>query len=75
MFYTPCYVQYGLLTNKFKNMKKDKIEKIEDIYPLTIVTMRYGGKIVIFNFESDNSNIHEIQLGEEPHYRLNEWME
>jgi hypothetical protein len=44
MFYTPCYVQYGLLTNKFKNMKKDKIEKIEDIYPLTIVTMRYGGK-------------------------------
>jgi hypothetical protein len=56
-------------------MKKDKIEKIEDIYPLTIVTRRYGGKIVIFNSESDNSNIHEIQLGEEPHYRLKELME
>ena len=56
-------------------MKKEDIEKIEDIYPLTIVTMRYGGKIVIFNSESDNSKIHDVQLDEEPHYRLSEWME
>jgi len=56
-------------------MKKDKIEKIEDIYPLTIVQMRYGGKYIIFNMESDNSNIHEVQLGEEPHYELDKWMD
>lgn len=56
-------------------MKKDKIENIEDIYPLTIVQMRYGGKYVIFNMESDNSNIHEVQLGEEPHYELEKWMD
>lgn len=57
------------------NMEKEKIEKIEDIYPLTIVTMRYGGKIVIFNSESDNKKIQTIQLTEDPRYNLKEWME
>lgn len=56
-------------------MKKIKIEKIEDIYPLTIVTMRYGGKIIIFNSESDNSKIHEVQLEEEPYHDLHNWLE
>lgn len=56
-------------------MEKNKIEKIEDIYPLTIVQMRYGGKYVIFNNESDNTLIHNIQLGEEPHYNLEQWMD
>ena len=56
-------------------MKKEKIEKVEDIYPLTIISMRYGGKIVIFNRESDSEDIHEIQLGEEAHYDLNKWLD
>lgn len=56
-------------------MKKDKIEKIEDIYPLTIINMRYGGKIIIFNLTSGNPVIHEAQSDEEPHYGLEEWME
>ncbi len=51
------------------------MENIEDIYPLTIITMRYGGKVVIFNSESDNSNIHEVQLSEERMYDLNEWLD
>ena len=56
-------------------MKKHTIEKIEEIYPLTIITMRYGGKIVIFNSESDNVNINNVQLSEEFSYGLIEWME
>lgn len=56
-------------------MKNKIINKIEDIYPLTIVKMRYGDKIVIFNSESDNSKIHDVQLGEEPHYELSKWLE
>lgn len=56
-------------------MKKHTIEKIEYIYPLTIITMRYGGKIVIFNSESDNVNINNVQLSEEFSYGLIEWME
>lgn len=56
-----------------KNLKK--IEVVEDIYPLTIVKMNYGGKIIILNSESDNSEIHDIQLDEEPSYRLSEWLE
>jgi hypothetical protein len=56
-------------------MKKNNIEKIEDIYPLTIVKMRYGGKIVIFNSESDNSKIHDVQLDDYPFYSLDKWMD
>jgi hypothetical protein len=60
-----------------------KIEKIEDIYPLTIVKTRFG-KIVICNFEVDAgesdealemSLINYIQGVEEVQYRLSEWME
>ena len=54
---------------------KIKIENIEDIYPLTIISMRYGGKIIILNRESDNSDIHELQLSEEPSYDLNKYMD
>ena len=61
---------------------KIKIENIEDIYPLTIVSMRYGGKIVILNAEVDageaNGNIswsNLIQGDEETFYRIDEWLE
>ena len=52
-----------------------KINKIEDIYPLTIISMQYGGKIIIFNMESDNINIPNLQLCEEPSYYLDEYLE
>ena len=55
-------------------------EKIEDIYPLTIVKTRFG-KIVILNAETDAGEgsldmswTDYIQGDEEVQYRLNEWM-
>ena len=50
-------------------------KNIEDIYPLTIIKMRYGGKIVIFNCESDSEMVGDVQMDEEPYHRLEEWME
>lgn len=38
-----------------------KIENIDDIYPLTIVKMRYGNKIVIFNVDNDDGFIDSVQ--------------
>lgn len=55
------------MNNKFKNY--------EDIYPLTIVQMRYGGKYVAFNMESDSSLIHDVQLGEEALYDTKKYIE
>jgi len=55
--------------------KKIKVEKIEDIYPLTIISMRYGGKIVIANTIAENSVIQDLQELEEPHYDLEKWID
>jgi len=55
-------------------MKKE-INYLEDIYPLTIVTMRYGGKYIIFNMESDSELIHDIQLGESAMYDTEKYIE
>lgn len=55
------------MSKKFKNY--------EDIYPLTIVQMRYGGKYVAFNMESDSSLIHDVQLGEEAMYDIKKYIE
>jgi hypothetical protein len=51
-----------------------KIKNIEDIYPLTIITMRYGGKIVIMNTIAENHIVGDLQELEEPHYDLDKWM-
>ena len=56
-------------------MKKELIETIDDIYPLTIIKMRYGGKIIIFNMESDSAFIHDLQLAEEHSCNLLEYLE
>jgi hypothetical protein len=64
-------------------MEKIKIEKIEDIYPITIVSMRFGGKFVILNATTDAGSGSEsgipwadsIQGDEEVYYRINEWLE
>lgn len=53
----------------------NKFKKYEDIYPLTIVQMRYGGKYVVFNMESDSSLIHDVQLGEEAMYDTKKYIE
>jgi hypothetical protein len=52
--------------NRFKNW--------EDIYPLTLVRMRFGGKYVAFNAEEDVSFVQEVNT-EEVHYHLEDWLE
>ena len=46
----------------------------EDIYPLTLVKLRYGGKYVAINCEEDSGHIQNVNR-EEVHYRLEEWMD
>lgn len=46
-----------------------------DIYPLTIVTMRYGGKIVVLNCEADSGFVSDIEGNENIFTRIEEWME
>jgi hypothetical protein len=53
---------------------KNKINKIEDIYPLTIVRMRYGSQFVIFNADNDAGFIDLVQGDEEVYYVINEWL-
>jgi len=50
-------------------------QKIEDIYPLTIIAMRYGGRFVIFNCEEDADFVASVQGDEEVSYGTEEWME
>lgn len=56
---------------------KKHIEKIEDIYPLVIVSMRFGGKFVILNLEVDSAHslIADIESEEEVSYIINDWLE
>ena len=50
-------------------------KKHEDIYPLTIVQMRYGGKYVAFNTEADSRIVIDTQLGEEAMYDTKTFIE
>jgi len=45
-----------------------KFKTYEDIYPLTIVQMRYGGKYVAFNVEADCEIVINVQIDEEAMY-------
>jgi len=54
---------------------KEKIEKIEDIYPLTIISPRYKDVFVIFNRNSDSEQIHDVELNEEISYELDAWLQ
>lgn len=56
------------------NGKKQIPIKIEDIYPLTIVQMRYGGKIVIFNCDCDVECVDNIQGVEDYWLKVEEYM-
>jgi len=46
----------------------------EDIYPLTLIQMRFGGKYVAFNCEEDSRFVQFVNT-EEVHYHLDEWLE
>jgi len=55
-------------------MSKRIYKTWEDIYPLTLIQMRYGGKYVAFNAEEDTTFVQNVNT-EEVHYQLNEWLE
>jgi hypothetical protein len=46
----------------------------EDIFPLTLIQMRFGGKYVAFNAEEDAGFVQEVNT-EEVYYRLDEWLD
>ena len=46
----------------------------EDIYPLTLITMRYGGKYVAFNAEEDSGFVQDVNR-EEVSYELEAWLD
>ena len=47
-------------------------KRIEDIYPCTIINMRFGDDFVIFNSHSDNTDIASIEENEEIYYELDD---
>ena len=55
-------------------MSKRQYKEWEDIYPLTLIQMRYGDKYVAINCEEDSGHIQNVNT-EEVHYRLEEWLE
>lgn len=55
-------------------MSKRIYKTWEDIYPLTLIQMRYGGKYIAFNAEEDARFVQNVNT-EEVHYHLNEWLE
>lgn len=50
------------------------VKKVEDIYPLTIISMRYGGKIIIFNAYSSLSDIETAAEDEDVFYDIENWL-
>ena len=55
-------------------MSKRIYKTWEDIYPLTLIQMRYGGKYVAFNAEEDTTFVQRVNT-EEVNYQLKEWLE
>jgi len=55
-------------------MSKRIYNQWEDIYPLTLIRMRYGGKYVAINCPEDSSHIQNVNT-EEVHYRLERWLD
>lgn len=54
-------------------MSKRKYKQWEDIYPLTLIQMRYGGKYIAFNAPEDSGHVQNVNT-EEVHYHLEEWL-
>jgi len=55
-------------------MSKREYKQWEDIYPLTLVKLRYGDNYVAINCEEDSSHIRNVNT-EEVYYHLEEWLE
>ena len=55
-------------------MSKRVYRTWEDIYPLTLITMRYGGKYVAFNAEEDSGFVQAVNR-EEVSYELETWLD
>lgn len=51
-----------------------KMTKIEDIYPLTIVNMRYKDKIILFQAHNENPVITTAVEDEEVSYDIESWL-
>ena len=54
---------------------KFKIYKIEEIQPLTIVSMKYNSKVVILNCKVDNEMVLKVQNEFIPSENLFKWLE
>lgn len=61
-------------TTKTKHVKKE-VNRIEDIFPLTIVSMRYGGRFIIFNAHHDKNFIDPVYDNEEVSRDIFNWLE
>ena len=53
-------------------MNKKEYKQWEDIYPLTLVKLRYGDKYVAINCEEDSGHIQNVRI-EEYFYHLEEF--
>ena len=54
-------------------MSRRVYKEWEDIYPLTLINLRFGG-YVAFNAEEDAGFVQEVNT-EDLHYRLESWLE
>lgn len=54
-------------------MNKRIYKTWEDVYPLTILKMRYGGKYIAFNAVEDSGFVQSVNT-EEVHYMIDEWL-
>jgi len=78
-----CSKEYQIeIINDIKNGNYPKKEKVmnkiiyktwEDIYPLTLINMRYGGKYVAFNAEEDSKFVQNVNT-ENVSYELEDWL-
>lgn len=50
-------------------------QNINDIYPLTIVNMRFGNRLIIFNAPCDSDFVNTAEGDENVFFRIDEWLE
>jgi hypothetical protein len=55
-------------------MSKRIYKTWEDIYPLTLIQMRFGGRYIAFNAEEDCKFVQEVNT-EEVFYELDSWLQ
>jgi len=58
----------GLLKLEKKYNMNKTVKTYEEIYPLTVIQMKYGGKYVAFQTESDARVVIDTQMDEEAMY-------